>query len=352
MAFYELIRFDNTLTNWLIYKHPVDEFNNQSKLIVSPGQIAIIVHSGQIEKICEEGSYRINSELLPFLKAFTKAFFGGKNPYPIEIYFVNKRLKLDFLWGTSDPIKLIDPKYEIQINVRARGQLGIKLTNYQYFFQTLVGTLMKGTTLYYDMLQSFFRGKINQIVKKELSSYIISNKITFFEIDMHVDDICKVITEQVKEALQSFGVEVVNLSIESINVPEDEFDQLNEILHKKAEYEHLGDKVYRTTRGYDVLEAGAKNNSAAGTFMGIGIGQDIAGAASTSTIIPPEPKEEKKVEESNTITCPKCKAVIPADSKFCSNCGTKISKVCPKCGHEVDLDDKFCPNCGENLNKE
>ena len=82
MAFYDVIRCDNVNSsiNWLMYKHPVDEFNNKSRLIVSPGQVAIIVHSGKIEKICKEGTYKIDSELLPFLKTFTKAFFGGNNP--------------------------------------------------------------------------------------------------------------------------------------------------------------------------------------------------------------------------------------------------------------------------------
>ena len=174
MAFYELIKYDGNGINWLIFKHPVTEFNRNSKLIVSPGQVAIIVHNGKIEKIVEEGTVRINSELLPFLKAFTQMFYGT-NPYPIEIYFINKRIKLDLFWGTADPLKLIDPKYNIQINVRARGQMGIKLANYQYFFQTLVGTLMKGSFIDFDIIQNFFRGKINQIIKKQLSKYIINN---------------------------------------------------------------------------------------------------------------------------------------------------------------------------------
>ena len=39
MAFYDVIRCDNVNggIDWLMYKHPVDEFNNKSRLIVSPG---------------------------------------------------------------------------------------------------------------------------------------------------------------------------------------------------------------------------------------------------------------------------------------------------------------------------
>lgn len=348
MAFYELIKYDGTGIDWLLAKHPVDEFNNKSRLIVSPGQIAIIVHSGKIEKICEEGSFRINSELLPILKSFTKAFYGGKNPYPIEIYFVNKRLKLDLLWGTSDPIKLIDPKYSIQINVRARGQMGIRLSNYQYFLQTLVGTLMKGSVVDFAAIQSFFRGKVNQIVKKELSAFILGNKVTYFEIDLHLDDISKRIGDQIKEELAGYGFDMLSLSIESINVPDADLDKLNEILHKKAEYDQLGDKVYRTARGYDVLEAGAENNAAAATIMGVGLGNNIAG--STGSIIPASEPENKAQPAGKH--CSNCGAAVTPGAKFCPECGAKLSATCPKCGHEISPNAKFCPNCGESLKKE
>lgn len=347
MAFYEVIRYEVAGLDWLLAKHPVDEFNNKSKLIVSPGQIALIVHSGKIEKICEEGSYKIDSELLPFLKGFVKAFHGGANPYPIEIYFVNKKLKLDMRWGTSDPLKLIDPKYQIQINVRARGQIGIRLSSYQYFFQTLVGTLLKGSWLSFSVVQDFFRGKINQSVKKNLTSFILNNKVTFFEIDLHIDEIQKLLEAEWKEEFAHFGFDLINLSIESINVPDGDLARLNEILHKKAEYEQLGDKVYRTTRGYDVLEAGAENNSSAGMIMGVGLGGEMAGAASGASIIPPMGSGETAKEK-----CPKCGHEVEKGAKFCPNCGERLSLTCPKCGQAVSPNMKFCPNCGAPMKEE
>lgn len=350
MAFYEVIRYQSDVTNWLLYKHPVDEFNNKSRLIVSPGQVAIIVHNGKIEKICEDGTFKINSELLPFLKGFTKAFFGGTNPYPIEIYFVNKILKLNVYWGTSDPIKLTDPKYQIVINVRARGQLGLRLTDYQYFYQTLIGTLMKNSMITFDILQEFFRGKTNQIVKKRLSSYIIENKISFLEIEPKIDEIQTAILEELKEELVQFGFDLVNLSIESINVPDADFEKLNEILHKKAEYEQLGDQVYRTARGYDVLEAGANNNGSAAAMMGIGMGMNMGGQMSGTSIIPPVERNDVKVD-AETEKCPSCGAAIASNAKFCAECGSKIIRNCPECGTAVSLNQKFCPECGKPLYK-
>lgn len=348
MAFYDVIRYQPSFMNWIMYKHPVDEFNNNSRLIVSPGQVAIVVHNGKIEKIVEEGTIKIKSDYLPFLKNFSKSFFGGKTAYPIEIYFINKVIKLNLFWGTSDPIKLTDPKYQILINVRARGQIGLKLVNYQYFYQTLIGSLMKDSIITYDVVQEFFRGKLNQIIKKNLSTYIINNKITFLEIDTKIDEIQTSFEEEIREELKQFGFDVINLSVESINVPDTDLDKLNDILHKKAEYVQLGDQVYRTTRGYDVLEAGANNNGSAAAMMGIGMGMNMGGQMQGATIIPPAKEND---ESKDNFKCPSCGKDIASDAKFCPECGTKIIRVCPECGKSVSVDQKFCPECGKALYK-
>ncbi len=49
------------------------------------------------------------------------------------------------------------------------------------------------------------------------------------------------------------------------------------------------------------------------------------------------------------IVCPNCKAQIPAESKFCNHCGTKIGSKCPACGADTVPGSAFCPECGQKL---
>lgn len=340
MGLYDIVRYEGNQQDWLIYKYKETEFNTKSKLIVSQGQVAILVHNGQIEKILEAGSYKLDTELLPFAKAFVKGLHSG-NPYPMEIYFINKRLKLDLLWGTADPIALIDPKYRIQIHLRVRGQIGIRLDNYQYFFQTLVGTLIVDNFISFDVIRNYFRGVINQKIKTTLSKFVIEQQISYFEINTKLDEIQKIFSEELVQEFARFGFDMVNLSIESINAPKDDLDALNDILYKKAEYDQLGDNVYRTARGYDVLEEGAKNNASAGAFMGVGLGVNMAQNASGTSIIPPAGSGRK--------FCVNCGQEIPEGASFCPGCGTKIETVCPKCGGKVSDGHRFCPTCGEKI---
>ena len=351
MGLYDIVRFEGVNQDWLLYKFPSDEFNTKSKLIVSPAQIAILVHNGQIEKILESGTYTLNTELLPFIKRFTKGIFSGNNPYPMEVYFLNKRLKLDFFWGTSDPIEVLDPQYKIILRMRSRGQLGVKLENYQYFYQTLVGTLLKNRVITFAVLNEYFRGIINQKIKKNIANKMIGEKITFFEIGLHLDELQKSSEEELNEEFAKFGFNVVNFSIESIDCPKEDTDKLNEILHKKAELDQLGDTGYRTARGYDVLEAGAKGNGNASAFMGVGMGMQMGQAANVGAggIIPPS---QAKESHDDMIACPKCGAEISAHSKFCPECGCKIVHECPKCGASVSPRQKFCPECGTKLYEE
>jgi membrane protease subunit (stomatin/prohibitin family) len=355
MALYDVVQFEGKGTDWLLYKCPRDDYNTRLSLIVGPGQIAICVHNGKIEKILEEGKYVLNTDLLPFVKTLVEGVHGGKNAYPMEVYFINKRLKLDTYWGTSDPIKLVDPEYHVQINVRARGQMGIRLKDYQYFLQTLVGTLMKDSWINFDVIQNYFRGLINQKAKKIIASYMLDNKISIFNIEAKLEDIANLISGELTPEMAKYGFEVSSFSVESINVPQEDTDALNAIFHKRAEFEQLGDNRYRTARGYDVLEGAANNEGgAAGSAASIGVGLAAGmsmgnamgkGTTGTEGIIPPAeaPKEE------TTIECPNCHAKVTKGAKFCPNCGHAMSAHCPNCGVEVDPNAKFCPSCGKAL---
>ena len=60
--------------------------------------------------------------------------------------------------------------------------------------------------------------------------------------------------------------------------------------------------------------------------------------------------------------CSKCGAMVPAASKFCSECGSQefeidsplfVEKECPHCGNSSqvpsDAQSVFCQHCGKNM---
>ena len=49
------------------------------------------------------------------------------------------------------------------------------------------------------------------------------------------------------------------------------------------------------------------------------------------------------------IACPNCGGRNRADSKFCSDCGSRVDGVCANCGYENAPGAKFCNNCGHRI---
>lgn len=345
MAVYSVVKFDGfSDRKWLLYRHPGSQITNKSKLIVGPGQVALVVHGGKIEKIYESGTYNVDSENFPFLEDLVKGIYGD-NPYTVEVYFFNKTIKLDMLWGTKDPIQLIDPKYNVKVRARARGQYGLRVKNFQFVLSTLLGAVSGNNLMEFDKLADYLRGIINTKVKSVLSEYILKNKNSLMEISMYIEDISKACYEKLKEEFERFGLELINFFIETINVPEEDIEQLTEILNKKAEFDILGENQYRTVRGYDVLEAAANNEGAGGSLASAGLGLGIGAEAgkSFSNIINKPAEVAKQQDE-----CPKC-GKFSSGAQYCPHCGSPMKLTCPICNHVVSKDNKFCPECGTKM---
>jgi len=49
------------------------------------------------------------------------------------------------------------------------------------------------------------------------------------------------------------------------------------------------------------------------------------------------------------VICQKCQTELPADAKFCTECGASVepSNQCSNCGANIREDASFCHNCGE-----
>jgi len=47
--------------------------------------------------------------------------------------------------------------------------------------------------------------------------------------------------------------------------------------------------------------------------------------------------------------CPKCKAKLEPDAKFCPACGQALVVTCTKCNAAYPLGTKFCKQCGGKL---
>ena len=345
MGLFHVIKFDGVPNKeWIMYKYPGNEFFNQSTLIVGVGQVAIAVHGGKIENIFTSGTYKLTTENFPFLRGLVKMVHSGDVPFTMEIYFFNTTVSLKNVWGTQAPIQMIDPKYNVKVRVRANGQYALKLTDYQLFFTALMGSV--GDKVLYDFsdITNMFRGIINTKISVILGEYIITNRISFLDISLYLDEISQLGKIKIQPEFENYGLSVLNFYFASINVPEEDLVKINDFLNKRAEFDIMGDDRYRVARSFDVLEKAASNEGGAGALAsaGVGLGFGIGMAPLMGQAV-------QQATASSVETCVNCGRPMPNDAIFCPHCGSPKKRLCPNCNKEVGNGISFCPYCGTKL---
>ncbi|HCS72899.1 MAG TPA: virion core protein (lumpy skin disease virus) [Clostridiales bacterium] len=351
MAIIDRVKFDGLRNrDWLIYKHPVENLVFGTQLIVGEGQAAIFVKSGQVCDLFTAGTYTLDAANLPILQGLINIPFGGKTPFTAEIFYINTVSKLDMRWGTPDPIQLIDPKYFIKLRIRAFGQMGLKIKDYTLFLRQLIGVLNASEVVRYDKVMDYFKGLLVQKMKTIIADIIINQKISALEISAKLEGISEEARERITPEFNKFGISVVNFFVKSINFPDEDFQQINDILRDKAQFEIMGDNRYVTKRSFDVYDSAASNESGvAGAFVAGGVGLGAGAALGTSM---GNTLNTNAAKDNSKIPCPACNAENIINSKFCYECGKAmkvLSKNCPKCNTSVSNNMKFCPECGSSM---
>ncbi|MEO4055638.1 SPFH domain-containing protein [Solibacillus sp. CAU 1738] len=352
MSILNRIKFDGLQSrDWIIFKYPSESIVLGSTLVVNEGQVALFVKGGQVFDAFPAGTYVLSTYNLPLLGSIVNFVYGGKTPFTAEIFFINLTSKLDLYWGTSDPIQLIDPKYFVKLRIRAFGQLALRIDDYMLFFREIIGGMNKNEIVQYEKVHDYFRGMLVTYIKTELANKIIRDKISALEISTELQNLSLSLKKLVTEEFDHYGFSLMNFHIQSINFPDEDFEQINDILADRAKFEIMGDNRYVTQRSFDVYETAANNQSGvAGALFagGVGIGAGQLMADSMHQQVQP------MTNNSNHMICPSCHGNISSNSKFCSLCGTTIVKTtipCSSCQTENQENSKFCSGCGKNLQK-
>jgi len=347
MPIIDVVRFDGLKSrDWLIYKFPTEDLVMGAQLIVQEGQVALFVKGGMMADIFDPGTYTLSTENLPVLRKLINLPFGGRTPFSAEVYFINTTVKLDINWGTSDPIQLIDPKYFVRLRIRAFGQMGLRILDAPTLFTEVIGGMQRADIIKFDKIKEYYRGILVIKVKTAIADAIITNGISALEISTKLESLSERVKEQISPEFEKFGFVISNFYIQSINFPDEDFNKINKILEDKAAFEIMGEGRYATKRSFDVYEGAANNQSGvAGAFVAGGMGYGAAMGMTSSmgqTIGNPIQREDTKI-------CASCGTKIPANAKFCPECGFNYNELVCECGTKLTPGTKFCPECGKKL---
>jgi len=85
----DVIKYEGDNTTF-IWKHPNEDFNSLTQLIVHESQEAIFMMNGQALDLFGPGRYTLETQNIPKIGHFLKRITGDNSPFHCEVYFINK----------------------------------------------------------------------------------------------------------------------------------------------------------------------------------------------------------------------------------------------------------------------
>ena len=376
MAISDVIKYEGG-NNILVWKHPREDFNTAAQLIVHETQEAIVYKDGAAKDLYKAGKYTIETENIPGIKQLVYLATGGVSPNHYEVYFINKAYSMNVFWGTTSPIKIQDPVWQVPFNIRAHGQFAVRVDNSRMLLAKIVGTTKSFTQ---KTLTDHFRGLLMSRIKDYISTLMVQEQRSFLEINSYLTSISDSIRQEISGVFSNYGLVIEEFFVESINIEEDEtYHNIRKSMSERAKRKMEG-YTYGEERSFDVAQTQAGNEGTSGNIAGVGIGMGVGIGAgqimggmmnsamqpAINAMRPPQPSvnapsmpndfgvlvpKPKEIEDKKTA-CNNCKATLEDGSTFCSKCGTKVEALgfyCKYCKASLPETAVFCNKCGKKV---
>lgn len=217
----------------LIWKHPIEDFNLGSQLIVHESQEAIFFKDGQALDLFGPGRYTLETQQLPLLEKLYQLPTDTEGTFHSEVYFINKTVQMALKWGTPEKVRFIDPLTGVPLELGASGEMNLQVADSRRLLVKLVGTGKgiswgDGAT---GSLQAMFRPLIANAVKTNLASVIKAEAIDLLEIDEKLDLLSASLKEKLLPGFEEYGLTVPQFYVNRIVLPEEDpnFKRIREL---------------------------------------------------------------------------------------------------------------------------
>ena len=161
----EVIKYEGDNSTF-IWKHPCEDFNSLTQLIVHESQEAIFFMNGQALDMFGAGRYTLETQNIPKIGKILNRTTDKQTPFHCEVYFINKTEQMSIKWGTDSKVTYVEPTYGFPIAIGASGEMSLRAEDSRKLLLKLVGT---ENFLGQQKLVSFFRAcksKSPDIVRK------------------------------------------------------------------------------------------------------------------------------------------------------------------------------------------
>ncbi len=321
----------------LFWKWTNKEIKKGSKLIIRPGQDAIFLFNGKTEGIFkDEGSFDIESQIIPFLSTLKGFKFGFNSGMRAEVLFINTK-ELTVKWGTKNPINIQAPGLPGGMPIRSFGTFNCKIADYEILIEKIAG--IKQQYSIEDVKE-----RVISVLDQLLMKWIVREGKDMFNLQANAFDISKGIQQDLDMEMQKIGIGITGFAISSFSYPK----EVQEMAQKAAAQSMIGDmNKYQQMAMVDAMannkggggsQAADMASSMMGMSMGMAMGQQMMNNMFGNNA--------QQMNGGYGGGMPNQQAGAMGAPQ--GNIGGVAPKFCPNCG-QPNSGAKFCPNCGHQL---
>lgn len=308
----EIIKYEGDNTTF-IWKHPSEDFNSLTQLIVHETQEAIFFMNGQALDLFGPGRYTLETQNIPKLGKLLNRTTGDETPFHCEVYFINKTEQMSIKWGTDSKVQYVEPLYGFPLSIGACGEMSLRAEDSRKLLIKLVGT---ENYLSQSRLVDYFRAFLMTKVKSYIAQTMKAKAISIFEIDEHLTSFSEDIRNLLVPDFLDYGVALEKFFVTAVLKPDgdpqyEKFKELHFRQYADIAEASLNQRVrviqaqteaqetviqsqamatkraqegysYQQERGFDVMGDVARNEGSGSDLrnaaMGIGIGFGAGGA--------------------------------------------------------------------------
>lgn len=231
----DIIKYEGDNSTF-IWKHPLEDFNSLTQLIVHETQEAIFFMNGQALDLFGPGRHTLETQNIPKIGKLLNRTTGGETPFHCEVYFINKTVQMAVKWGTDSKVRFLEPTYGVPLEIGASGEMNLMVSDSRKLLVKLVGT-MKGIAWddrgggFTKSLAASFRPLISTAVKSNLSSCIKAESINILEIDERLGQLSEILKRNILPGFEEYGLTIPEFYVTTVVLPESDpsFKRIREL---------------------------------------------------------------------------------------------------------------------------
>ncbi len=316
--FIDVIQWTEPEDGILSWRFPMKdmEIQNGASLTVRESQMALFVNEGRVADVFEPGRYTLTTQTLPLLTNLLNWDKAFESPFKSDVYFFSTRVQTNQRWGTANPITIRDKEFGA-VRLRAFGIYSWRVGEPRTFHAKL-----SGTREVYRVAE--IEGQLRNTIVGAITDAFAESRIPFLDMAANQTELAQAITKQLHPVFTDLGLALDTFVVENLSLPE----ELQKLLDQRIGMNIIGDMGrYTQFQVAQSMPIAAANEGGGAAGIGVGLGAGLTMAQAMMNSMQPKPAEPGPGAAAQ--------AQPAADTKFCMNCGAKISRPA-----------KFCSECG------